>query len=103
MKKIDNNSVIKKIISLTLHNILENKIPIKTGLCSYWDDMLMKDNTISVLEHQWMLEYLHKHPTKTVIKASKKGIIDIRIFYFWKEGDQRWRIYWLQKHLKIVS
>jgi hypothetical protein len=91
-----------RTIKELLEIMLDNKDLFKYGLCS-WVGLLYSYNRISNKEYLTLMEYIENNRPFMLSSISTMCEIIKHSGYYWKEGDIKPRIKWIQKHIKLNS
>jgi hypothetical protein len=91
-----------RTIKELLEVMLENKDLFNKGLC-YWADKLYYRNIITASERSKLKNYIDENRPFMLSSISTMCEIIKHSGYYWKEGDIKPRIKWIQKHIKLNS
>jgi hypothetical protein len=88
---------IKELLEL----MLENKGLFTHGLCK-WILLLYFNDEISRKEYLTLMNYIENN-RPSILSSLNCFLSQASSAYYWKEGDIKPRIKWIQKHIKINS
>jgi hypothetical protein len=91
-----------RTIKESLEVMLENKDLFNKGLCN-WAEKLYYRNIITGSEQSKLKNYIDENRPFMLSSISTMCEIIKHTDYYWKEGDIKPRIKWIQKHIKLNS